>query len=52
MATLGSIATFGVAYLAVIALQPLADLAVLAGAKALRHARTGAWLEPRLFNPA
>ncbi|MCK5751848.1 MAG: cobalt transporter, partial [Mycobacterium sp.] len=52
VATLGSIATFGVAYLAVIALEPLADLAVLAGAKALRHARTGAWLEPRLFNPA
>ncbi|WP_347220734.1 energy-coupling factor ABC transporter permease [Mycolicibacterium poriferae] len=52
MATLASIATFGVAYLAVIALEPLADLTVLAGAKALRQARTGAWLEPRLFNPA
>ncbi|MDY6869976.1 MAG: energy-coupling factor ABC transporter permease [Actinomycetota bacterium] len=51
-ATVSSIATFGVAYLAVIALEPLAELAVLAGAKTLRQARTGAWLEPRMFNPA
>ena len=51
-ATISGIATFGVAYLAVIALEPLADLAVLTGAKALRKARTAAWLEPRLFQPA
>ncbi len=51
-ATVASIATFGGAYLLVITLEPLADLAVLAGAKAVRQARNGAWLEPRLFNPA
>ncbi|MBI3215024.1 MAG: energy-coupling factor ABC transporter permease [Mycobacterium sp.] len=47
-----SIATFGVAYMSVILLEPLADLLVLAGAKAVRSLRDGAWLEPRLFNPA
>ncbi len=51
-ATVSSIATFGAAYLGVIAIEPLADLAVLAGAKALRQAQNGAWLQPRLFNPA
>lgn len=50
--TLASIATFGVAYMTVIIVEPLADLAVLAGAKALERFRQGAWLEPRLFNPA
>lgn len=50
--TVASVATFGVAYLSVILLEPLADLAVLAGAKALQRFRNGAWLEPRLFNPA
>lgn len=50
--TLTSIATFGVAYMSVILLEPLADLAVLAGAKALERFRHGAWLEPRLFSPA
>lgn len=46
------IAAFGAAYLAVILLEPLVDLAVLAGAKAGRSLRDGAWLEPRLFSPA
>ncbi len=50
--TIASVATFGVAYMSVIVLEPLADLAVLAGAKALHRFRNGAWLEPRLFNPA
>lgn len=46
------IAAFGAAYVAVIALEPLADLAVLAAAKALRQLEGGVWWEPRLFNPA
>ncbi|GAY16673.1 energy-coupling factor ABC transporter permease [Mycobacterium sp. shizuoka-1] len=50
--TIAGVATFGAAYLSVIILEPLADLAVLAGAKALQRFRDGAWLEPRLFNPA
>ena len=47
-----SVATFGAAYMLVVVLEPLADLAVLAGAKAGQRFRDGAWLEPRLFNPA
>ena len=49
--TLASAATFGAAYLAVIVLEPLADLAVLAAAKGLRHAE-GPLLQRRLLNPA
>lgn len=47
-----SIATFGGAYLAVIAIEPLADLAVLAAAKKLRQLKDSSLWEPRLFNPA
>jgi len=47
-----SIAVFGLAYLAVIVIEPLADLAVLAGAKGLRQFKDSSLLEPRLFNPA
>ena len=50
--TLAGIATFGAAYMTVIVVEPLADLAVLAGAKATERVRHGAWLEPRLFSPA
>ena len=32
--------------------EPLADLAVLAGAKSLKQFKDSALLEPRLFNPA
>lgn len=49
--TLVTVATFGAAYLAVIVLEPLADLAVLAAAKGLRHAE-GPLLQRRLLNPA
>jgi ABC-type Co2+ transport system permease subunit len=52
LATISSIATFGVAYMLVVVVEPLADLAVLAGAKALDRFRRGAVLEPRLFSPA
>ncbi|ORB31011.1 energy-coupling factor ABC transporter permease [Mycolicibacterium parafortuitum] len=50
--TLASVATFGAAYLLVIVVEPVADLAVLAAAKAAQRFKDGAWLEPRLFNPA
>lgn len=50
--TITSAATFGVAYLAVILVEPLADLGVLAAAKALHRFREEAWLQPRLFHPA
>ncbi|MDG4667104.1 energy-coupling factor ABC transporter permease [Mycobacterium sp. 236(2023)] len=50
--TVISVATFGAAYMLVIVLEPVADLAVLAAAKAARRFRDGAWLEPRLFSPA
>lgn len=50
--TLSSVALFGAAYLTVIIVEPLADLAVLSAAKAWHRYRNGAWLEPRLFAPA
>ena len=50
--TVASVATFGVAYLAVIVIEPLADLAVLAGAKALRQVKGSGLLERRLYHPA
>ena len=51
--TLAALGTFAAAYAVVLIVEPLADLAVLAGAKALR-ARAGAslWTAPRLFNAA
>ena len=51
-ATATSIATFGAAYLTVIAIEPLADLAVLAGAKALHRSNSSGLLERRLYHPA
>lgn len=50
--TLASIAAFGGAYLVVIVIEPLADLAVLAAAKGLRQFKDSALLERRLLNPA
>ncbi len=46
---LAQVASFGVAYLAVILLEPLVDLAVLAAAKALGGLRGSAWVQPRLY---
>lgn len=43
------IATFGVAYMAVVLIEPLIDLAVLAGAKSLRGLRDSGLVTPRLF---
>lgn len=48
---LASIATFGAAYMLVVLIEPVADLAVLAGAKALR-ANGSPLVTPRLYNAA
>jgi len=50
--TVADIAVFGAAYLTVIIVEPLADLAVLAGAKGLHRLKDTPLLERRLLNPA
>ena len=50
--TVASIASFGAAYLAVIVIEPLLDLSVLAAAKSLKQFRDSSLLQPRVFNPA
>jgi len=50
--TLASIGTFAVAYATVILIEPIADLAILAGAKAMRSGALSRVLEPRLFTAA
>ena len=50
--TVTHIVTFAAAYLLVIVVEPLADLAVLAAAKGLHGLRTSPLLEQRLLNPA
>lgn len=47
-ANLAAIGTFGLAYMTVVLIEPLADLAVLAGAKALR-AQGSTLVTPRLY---
>lgn len=47
-----AIATFGGAYMLVILVEPLVDLAVLAGAKGLRSLKGSAILERRLYEAA
>jgi ABC-type Co2+ transport system permease subunit len=49
---LGAILAFGGAYMLVIVVEPLADLAVLAAAKGLRGLRQSGLVTPRLHNPA
>jgi hypothetical protein len=49
---MAQIAAFGAAYLTVIMIEPIADLAVLAGAKALRGNGTQAMTNNRLYNAA
>jgi hypothetical protein len=49
---LSSIATFGGAYMLVIIVEPLADLLVLAAAKAINALRGSAFIERRLYHPA
>ncbi|MCX7304062.1 MAG: energy-coupling factor ABC transporter permease [Hyphomicrobiales bacterium] len=47
-----AIATFGGAYMLVIIVEPIADLAVLAAAKAIHALKGSAFVEPRLYNAA
>ncbi|MEM9576419.1 MAG: energy-coupling factor ABC transporter permease [Pseudomonadota bacterium] len=50
--TFQSVVTFGAAYMLVILVEPIADLAVLAGAKALRGIERSGLFTRRLFNAA
>ncbi len=50
--TAADVAAFGAAYLAVVLIEPLADLAALAAAKRLRRVTDSPLLNSRLFNPA
>lgn len=50
--TLSSIAAFGAAYATVLIIEPIADLAVLAGAKALKGKLAMPFVTPRLYNAA
>ncbi|SMX34836.1 energy-coupling factor ABC transporter permease [Actibacterium lipolyticum] len=47
---IAAVSTFGGAYMLVVAIEPLVDLAVLAGAKALKGARISALMTPRVYN--
>jgi len=49
LAAAGQVLTFGAAYMTVIALEPLVDLAVLAAAKRLHALKGSIWVTPRLF---
>ena len=51
-ANLQNIATFGVAYMGVVLLEPLIDLAVLAAAKALRGLQGSALVQSRVYSAA
>jgi hypothetical protein len=51
-ANLAAIASFGAAYMLVVLIEPLADLGLLAGAKALRGAKLAGLTTPRLYNAA
>lgn len=52
MENLTSVFSFGAAYMSVIILEPLIDLAVLAGAKALNSLQNSSFVENRLYNTA
>lgn len=47
-----SVFSFGAAYMSVILLEPLVDIAVLAGAKALSSLQNTSFVNNRLYNPA
>jgi ABC-type Co2+ transport system permease subunit len=47
-----AVTSFGAAYMTVVILEPLIDLAVLAGAKTLYALKDSAFVENRLYNPA
>ena len=48
LAGVQGVVSFGGAYMLVVLLEPLVDLALLAGAKSLRGLRGSAWVTPRL----
>ncbi len=50
--SLASVATFGVAYLSVIVIEPVLDLGILAVAKALRSMERSGLFHSRLYQPA
>ncbi len=50
--TMTSVLTFGGAYMLVVLIEPIADLAVLAAAKALRGLNGSGLVTPRLYNAA
>lgn len=49
---INSVLAFGSAYVLVVLIEPLADLAVLAGAKSIKGLKDSAAVTPRLFNAA
>lgn len=49
LAGIGGIATFGAAYMLVVLIEPLVDLAALAGAKSLRGLKDSGLVTSRLF---
>ncbi|WP_299986447.1 energy-coupling factor ABC transporter permease [uncultured Ruegeria sp.] len=51
-ANISAVASFGAAYLLVVLIEPVADLAVLAGAKLLRDSKQSRLFTQRLYNPA
>ncbi len=51
-ANIQGVLTFGAAYMLVLLIEPLADLAVLAGAKALKGLRGSGLVTSRLYHPA
>jgi ABC-type Co2+ transport system permease subunit len=51
-ANLAQIGSFGAAYMTVVLLEPLVDLGVLAGAKAMHRLKGSAWVEQRLHQAA
>ena len=51
-ANLASVATFGTAYMAVVLIEPLADLAILAAAKSLHGLRGSPLVTQRLYHAA
>jgi ABC-type Co2+ transport system permease subunit len=51
-ANLAAISSFGAAYMLVVLIEPLADLAVLGAAKALRSVTQNGFFEPRLHKAA
>lgn len=49
---LSAVFTFGAAYMSVVLIEPLVDLAILAAAKTMFSLKTSSFVNPRLFNKA